>query len=153
MSIQNSINQTLGVAAVAAKLSPQLQELGEVARTTSESNRVERQLKKVASKGHIDYDTTSKHDDVYTILDDKDVTKYYSLLAKKEMLDEKKRSLGLRSTDWKELPPRDVLTYEDAADLEEKGDLQRINVERLKEIRNKVREYQFGGKNYGNDKQ
>ena len=44
MSIQSSVNQVLGTAAIATKLSPQLQELGEEVRTSSESNRVEKQL-------------------------------------------------------------------------------------------------------------
>ena len=152
MSIQSSINQTLGVAAIATKLSPQLQELGEVARTTSESSRVEKQLKKVASKGHIDYDPT-KENDHYTILDDKNASKYLNLVEKKEMLDKKKRDLGLMATDWRKLPPKDVITLDEAADSEERGELQRESVERLIEVRNKIREYQFGGKNYGNDKQ
>ena len=153
MSIQSSVNQVLGTAAIATKLSPQLQELGEVARTNSESKRVENQLKKVASKGHIDYDPTSKNDDVYTILDDKNMFKYFTLVEKKKMLDQKKRNLGLMPTDWKKLPPKDVITLDEATYAEKAGELQRINVERLKEIRNKIREYQFGGKNYGNDKQ
>ena len=153
MSIQSSINQTLGVAAIATKLSPQLQELGEEVRTTSESKRVENQLKKVASKGHIDYDPTSKKDDFYTILDDKNAYKYLALVEKKNMLNKKMSNLGLMPTDWRELPPKDVITLDEATYAESVGELQRVNVERLKEVRNKIREYQFGGKNYGNDKQ
>lgn len=152
MSIQSSINQTLGTAAIAAKLSPQLQELGEEVRTNTESSRVENQLKKVASKGHIDYDPATK-DDFYTILDDENMFKYLTLVEKKNMLDKKKSGLGLMPTDWRELPPRDVITLDEATYAEEKGELQRVSVERLKEVRNKIREYQFGGKNYGNDKQ
>lgn len=151
MSIQSSINQTLGTAAIAAKLSPELQELGEVARVNSESNRVERQLKKVASKGYFAYDKSGN--DHYTILDDKNLYKYLTLIEKKGILDKKKSALGLMSTDWKELPPKDVIALDDATYLEEIGELQRESVKRLREVRNKIREYQFGGKNYGNDKQ
>ena len=152
MSIQSSINQTLGVAAIATKLSPQLQELGEVARTNSESNRVEKQLKKVGSKGYVDYDTQHP-DDRYTILDDENMFKYLTLVEKKKMLDQKKRNLGLMPTDWREFSPRDVITLDEAAELEEIGELQRVKVERIKEVRNNIRDSQFGGKNYGNDKQ
>ena len=73
MSIQSSINQTLGVAAIATKLSPQLQELGEEVRTSSESKRIENQLKKIGSKGYVDYDP--KKDERYTVLDDKNAFK------------------------------------------------------------------------------
>ena len=152
MSIQSSINQTLGVAAIATKLSPQLQELGEEVRTSSESKRVETQLKKVASKGHIDYDTQHPNDR-YTILDDRNAFKYQSLVEKKKMLDTKKRNLGLMPTDWGDFPPRDVITLDEATYSEEAGELQREKVERIKKVRNKMRDSQFGGKNYGNDKQ
>lgn len=152
MSIQSSVNQTLGTAAIAAKLSPQLQELGEEVRTITESNRVENKLKKVASKGHIDYDTQHP-DDRYTILDDENSYKYLTLIEKKKMLDKKKANLGLMPTDWKEFPPKDVITLDEATYSEEMGELQRVKVERIKEVRNKMRDSQFGGKNYGNDKQ
>ena len=152
MSIQSSVNQTLGTAAIAAKLSPELQELGEIARVNSESNKVESQLKKIASKGHFAYDA-KKENDHYTILDDKNSFKYLTLVERKKILDKKKSDLGLMSTDWKELPPKDVITLDEATDLEERGELQRESVERLRKVRNKIREYQFGGKNYGNDKQ
>ena len=151
MSIQSSINQTLGVAAIATKLSPQLQELGDEVRTSTESNRVENQLKKVASKGHIDYDP--KTNDRYTILDDENMFKYFSLVEKKKMLDKKKSNLGLMPTDWRDLPPKDVITLDEATYSESIGELQREKVERIKEVRNKIRDSQFGGKNYGNDKQ
>ena len=59
MSIQSSINQALGTAAIAAKLSPGLQELGDEVRTNTESKRVENQLKKIGSKGYVDYDPKS----------------------------------------------------------------------------------------------
>jgi len=150
MSIQSSINQTLGVAAIATKLSPQLQELGEEVRTSSESKRVENQLKKLASKGDVDYDP--KKDERLAVLDDKDAFKYQSLVAKKEMLDKKKMNLGLRPTGWNEFP-REVLALDEAADLESMGELQRVKVEAIKEVKNKIRDSQFGGKNYGNDKQ
>lgn len=151
MSIQSSINQALGVAAIGAKLSPQLQELGEEVRTNSESNRVESQLKKVASQGHIDYDP--KTNDRYTILDDENMFKYFALVEKKKMLDKRKSNLGLMPTDWREFPPRDVITLDEATYAEEVGELQREKVERIKEVKNKIRDSQFGGKNYGNDKQ
>lgn len=151
MSIQSSINQTLGTAAIAAKLSPQLQELGDEVRTNTESNRVETQLKKVASKGHIDYDPEHPNDR-YTILDDENSYKYLTLIEKKEMLDKKKRGLGLMPTDWRDFPPRDVITLDEATYSESVGELQREKVERIKEVRNKMRDSQFGGKNYGNDK-
>ena len=151
MSIQSSINQALGVAAIGTKLSPQLQELGEEVRTSSESNRVESQLKKVASKGHIDYDP--KTNDRYTILDDENMFKYLTLVEKKKILDKKKSNLGLMPTDWREFPPRDVITLDEAAYSESVGELQRVKVERIKEVKNKIRDSQFGGKNYGNDKQ
>ena len=150
MSIQSSINQTLGVAAIATKLSPQLQELGDEVRTSTESNRVERQLKKIASKGYVDYDP--KTDERYTVLDDKNAFKYLSLVEKKKMLDSKKMKLGLRPTGWNEFPG-DALALDEAADLESIGELQREKVERIKKVRNKMRDSQFGGKNYGNDKQ
>ena len=151
MSIQSSINQTLGVAAIATKLSPQLQELGDQVRTSTESKRVENQLKKIASKGYVDYDT--KHpDNRYMVLDDKNAFKYQSLVGKKKMLDSKKMNLGLMPTGWREFP-RDTLALDEAAELEEIGELQRIKVERIKEVRNNIRDSQFGGKNYGNDKQ
>ena len=152
MSIQSSINQTLGVAAIATKLSPQLQELGEEVRTNTESARIESQLKKVASKGHIDYDP-KKPNDRYTILDDENMYKYLTLVAKKEMLDKKKSNLGLMPTDWREFPPKDVITLDEATYAESVGELQRVKVERIKEVKNKIRDSQFGGKNYGNDKQ
>ena len=151
MSIQSSINQTLGVAAIATKLSPQLQELGDEVRTSTESNRVENQLKKVASKGHIDYDP--KTNDRYTILDDENAYKYLTLIEKKKMLDKKKRGLGLMPTNWNEFSPKDVITLDEATYSESIGELQREKVERIKEVRNKIRDSQFGGKNYGNDKQ
>ena len=150
MSIQSSINQTLGVAAIATKLSPQLQELGEEVRTSSESSKVENQLKKLASKGYVDYDP--KTDERYAILDDKDAFKYASLAEKKKMLDRKKRDLGLLPTGWNEFPG-DALALDEAADLESMGELQRVRVERIKEVKNKIRDSQFGGKDYGNDKQ
>ena len=150
MSIQSSINQTLGVAAIATKLSPQLQELGEEVRTSSESSKVENQLKKLASKGYVDYDP--KTDERYAILDDKDAFKYASLAEKKKMLDRKKRDLGLLPTGWNEFPG-DALALDEAADLESMGELQRVKVERIKEVKNKIRDSQFGGKDYGNDKQ
>ena len=150
MSIQSSVNQTLGTAAIAAKLSPQLQELGDEIRTNTESARVENQLKKVASKGYVDYDP--KTNDRYTILDDENMFKYLTLVEKKKMLDKKKSNLGLMPTDWREFPPRDVITLDEAAYSESVGELQRENVERLKEVKNKMRDSQFGGKNYGNDK-
>ena len=148
MSIQSSINQALGTAAIGTKLSPQLQELGEEIRTNSESNRVEEQLKKVASKGHIDYDPNTN--DRYTILDDENMFKYLTLVEKKKMLDKKKSNLGLMPTDWKDFPPRDVITLDEATYSESVGELQRENVERLKEVKKKMRDSQFGGKNYGN---
>ena len=149
MSIQSSINQALGVAAIGTKLSPQLQEFGEEIRTSSESARVENQLKKVASKGHIDYDTQHPNDR-YTILDDENMFKYLTLVEKKKMLDKKKGSLGLMPTDWNEFSPTDVITLDEATHLESVGELQRENVERLKEVKKKMRDSQFGGKNYGN---
>ena len=152
MSIQSSINQTLGVAAIATKLSPQLQELGEEARTNTESKRVENQLKKVASKGYVDYDPKNPNDR-YTILDDENMFKYLTLVEKKKMLDKKKSNLGLMPTSWEDFPPRDVITLDEAAELEEAGEIQREKVERIKKVRNKMRDSQFGGKNYGNDKQ
>ena len=150
MSIQSSINQALGVAAIGTKLSPQLQELGEEVRTNTESNRVESQLKKLASKGDVDYDP--KKDEHIAVLDDKNAFKYQSLVGKKKMLDKKKMDLGLRPTGWNDFP-REVLALDEAADLEEMGELQRVKVERIKEVKNKIRDSQFGGKNYGNDKQ
>ena len=150
MSIQSSINQALGATAIAAKLSPQLQELGEEVRTNTESNRVESQLKKVASQGHIDYDPNTN--DRYTILDDENMFKYLTLVEKKKMLDKKKSNLGLMPTDWREFPPRDVITLDEATYSESIGELQREKVEKIKEVKNKIRDSQFGGKNYGNDK-
>ena len=150
MSIQSSVNQVLGTAAIATKLSPQLQELGEEVRTSTESNRVERQLKKLASKGYVDYDT-KRPDDRYMVLDDKNAFKYQSLVEKKKMLDKKKMNLGLMPTGWREFPS-DTLALDEAAELEEIGELQRVKVERIKEVRNKMRDSQFGGKDYGNNK-
>ena len=151
MSIQSSINQTLGVAAIATKLSPQLQELGEEVRTNTESKRVENQLKKLASKGDVDY-YDPKTNERLAVLDDKNAFKYQSLVEKKKMLDSKKMDLGLKPTGWNEFP-RDALALDEAADLEEMGLIQREKVEAIKEVRNKIRDSQFGGKNYGNDKQ
>ena len=151
MSIQSSINQALGTAAIGTKLSPQLQELGEEVRTSSESKRIENQLKKIGSKGYVDYDP--KTDERYTVLDDKNAFKYQSLVAKKKMLDKKKMDLGLMPTSWGDFPSREVLALDEAADLEEMGELQRVKVERIKEVKNKIRDSQFGGKDYGNDKQ
>ena len=151
MSIQSSINQTLGVAAIATKLSPQLQELGEEVRTSTESKRVENQLKKIGSKGYVDYDP-KRPDDRYMVLDNKNAFKYQSLVGKKKMLDSKKMNLGLMPTGWREFPS-DTLALDEAAELEEIGELQRVKVERIKEVRNNIRDSQFGGKNYGNDKQ
>ncbi len=150
MSIQNSVNQVLGTAAIATKLSPQLQELGEEVRTSTESNRVDKQLKKLASKGYVDYDPEKK--DRYIVLDSKNMFKYDSLIEKKRMLNNKKRALGLVPTYFRELPSH-TLGPDEAADLEEEGILQRESVERLKEVKNKMRDSQFGGKNYGKDKQ
>ena len=151
MSIQSSINQALGTAAIAAKLSPELQEAGERIRTNTESNRVETQLKKIASKGHIDYDPEHPNDR-YTILDDENSYKYLTLIEKKKILDKKKSNLGLMSTDWRDFPPRDVITLDEATYAESVGELQRENVERLKEVKKKMRSKQFGGENYGNNK-
>ena len=150
MSIQSSINQALGATAIAAKLSPQLQELGDEVRTNTESNRIENQLKKVASKGYVDYDP--KTNDRYTILDDENMFKYLTLVEKKKMLDKKKSNLGLMPTDWREFPPRDVITLDEAAYSESIGELQREKVERIKEVKKKIRSKQFGGENYGNNK-
>ena len=149
MSIQSSINQTLGTAAIATKLSPGLQEFGEEIRTSSESNRIEEQLKKLASKGDVDYDP--KKDERLAVLDDKNAFKYQSLVAKKEMLDSKKMKLGLMPTGWDEFP-REVLALDEAADLESMGLVQRVKVESIKEVKKKIRSKQFGGKNYGNNK-
>ena len=151
MSIQSSVNQVLGTTAIATKLSPQLQELGEEVRTNTESNRVEKKKKKVASKGHIDYDP--KTNDRYTILDDENAYKYLTLIEKKKMLDKKKRGLGLMPTNWNEFSPKDVITLDEATYSESVGELQREKVERLKEVKKKMRSKQFGGENYGNDKQ
>lgn len=152
MSIQSSINQALGAAAIGAKLSPQLQELGEKVRTNTESTRVESQLKKVASKGHIAYDTQHPNDR-YAILDDENIFKYLTLIEKKKMLDKRKSNLGLMPTDWEEFPPKEVIPLDEAAAFESIGALQREKVEKIKEVKNKIRDSQFGGKNYGNDKQ
>ena len=151
MSIQSNINQALGATAIAARLSPQLQEFGDKIRTNTESARVESQLKKIASKGYVDFDP--KTYDRYTILDyDENMFKYLALVEKKKMLDKKKSNLGLKPTYWKGISPN-VLTLDEAAELESIGELQRVKVEKIKEVRNKIRDSQFGGKNYGNDKQ
>ena len=151
MSIQSSVNQTLGVAAIATKLSPQLQELGDEVRTSTESNRVESQLKKLASKSYYtDYDP--KTGAQVAVLDDEDAFKYLSLVEKKKMLNKKKMDLGLTPTGWDEFPS-EALAPDEAADLEEMGKLQRVKVERIKEVKKKIRDSQFGGENYGNDKQ
>ena len=73
-------------------------------------------------------------------------------VEKKKMLDKKKSGLGLMPTGWREFP-RGALALDEAADLEEMGELQRVKVEAIKEVRNKMRDSQFGGKNYGNNKQ
>lgn len=86
------------------------------------------------------------------VLNDKNAFKYQSLVGKKKMLDSKKRNLGLMPTGWREFP-RETLALDEAAELEEAGELQRVKVERIKEVKNKIRDSQFGGKDYGNDKQ
>ena len=55
-------------------------------------------------------------------------------------------------TSWGDFPSREVLALDEAADLESMGELQRVKVEAIKEVKNKIRDSQFGGKNYGNDK-
>ena len=152
MSIQSSVNQALGTAAIAAKLSPTLQELGEEVRVKTESNKVDNQLKKLASKGYVDYDP--KTNERYTVLDDtKKAFKYSALINKKGMLDEKKIGLGLTPSGWVDFPPREVLALDEAEELESIGELQREKVEKLKEVKKKMRSSQFGGENYGNNKQ
>ena len=150
MSIQSSINQALGATAIAAKLSPQLQEFGDEVRTNTESNKVESQLKKLASKGNVD--KKKKTNERFAVLDDENAFKYLRKDEKKKMLDKKKRGLGLMPTGWNEFP-RDALALDEAADLEGMGMIQREKVEKLKEVKNKIRDSQFGGKNYGNNKQ
>ena len=152
MSIQSSINQTLGVAAIATKLSPQLQELGDKVRTSTELNRVERQLKKIASKGQIGYDTKTGETMANIISDKTDFERYQALAAQKRALDQKAGSLGLKTTDWKEFGP-EVMGMDEAQTLEVRGLMQRNKVDALKKTQENIRDYQFGGKNYGNDKQ
>ena len=69
------------------------------------------------------------------------------------MLEKKKMDLGLMPTSWGDFPSREVLALDEAADLESMGELQRVKVERIKKVKNKIRDSQFGGKDYGNDKQ
>ena len=151
MSIQSSINQTLGVAAIATKLSPQLQELGDKIRTTSAINKTEKKLKDITSKGQIGYDTETGEAMANIISDNTDFERYQALAAQKRALDQKAGSLGLKTTDWEEFGP-EVMGMDEAQMLEVRGLMQRNKVDALKKTQENIRDYQFGGKNYGNDK-
>lgn len=148
MSIQSSINQALGATAIAAKLSPQLQELGEKIRTNTDISKTEKQLKDVTLSGQIAYNEEGQP---VNILDDSQYEHYQALAAQKRALDQKAGSLGLKTTDWKEFGP-DVMTMDEAQQLAARGLLQRDKVEALKKTKEAIRDGQFGGKNYGNDK-
>lgn len=148
MSIQSSINQALGATAIAAKLSPQLQEIGEKVRTNTDISKTEKQLKDVTLSGQIAYNEEGQP---VNILDDSQYEHYQALAAQKRALDQKAGSLGLKTTDWKEFGP-DVMTMDEAQQLATRGLLQRDKVEALKKTKEAIRDGQFGGKNYGNDK-
>lgn len=150
MSIQSSINQTLGATAIAAKLSPQLQELGEKIRTNEAIGKTEKKLKDVTLKGQIAYDKDGQP--VGNILDDPELEHYQALAAQKRALDTKAGSLGLTTTDWKNFGP-DVMSIDEAHSLELQGIIQRNKVEAMKNVKQEMRDYQFGGKNYGSNKQ
>lgn len=152
MSIQSSINQALGATAIAAKLSPQLQEFGDKIRTTSAINKTEKKLKDITSKGQIGYDTETGEAMANIISDDTDFEHYQALAAQKRALDQKAGSLGLKTTDWKEFGP-EVMGMDEAQMLEVRGLMQRNKVDALKKTQEIIRDGQFGGKNYGNDKQ
>lgn len=151
MSIQSSINQALGTAAIAAKLSPGLQEFGDKIRTTSAINKTEKELKDITSKGQIGYDTKTGEAMANIISDDTNFARYQSLAAQKRALDQKAGSLGLKTTDWKEFGP-EVMGMDEAQMLEVRGLMQRNKVDALKKTQEIIRDGQFGGKNYGNDK-
>lgn len=152
MSIQSSINQTLGMAAIAAKLSPGLQEFGDKIRTTSAINKTEKELKDITLKGEIGYDTETGEPIANIISDDTDFAHYQALVAQKRELDQKASSFGLKTTDWEEFGP-EVIGIDEAQTLEVCGLMQRNNVEALKKAQEFIRDYQFGGKYYGNNKQ
>lgn len=149
MSIQNSINQTLGATAIAAKLSPQLQELGEKIRTNTAIGKTEKQLKDVALSGQTEYN--EEEDKYVNILDDAQYERFLAFAAQKRALDQKAVALGLKTTDWKEFGP-DVITMDEAQELDARGLLQRNKIDALKKTKEIMRDYQFGGKYYGSDK-
>lgn len=150
MSIQSSINQALGATAIAAKLSPQLQELGEKVRTNTDISKTEKQLKDVTLSGQIAYN--EEEGQPVNILDDSQYEHFQALAAQKRALDQKAGALGLKTTDWKEFGP-DIMTMDEAQQLAKRGLLQRDKVAALKETKENIKDYQFGGKYYGNDKQ
>ena len=152
MNIQSSINQMLGTAAIAAKLSPGLQEIGDKIKTSSAISKTEKKLKDITSKGEIGYDPETGEPMGNIISDDTDFKLYHALAAQKKALDQKAGSLGLKTTDWKEFGP-DVMGMDEAQTLEINGLMQRNKVEALKKTREMIRDGQFGGKYYGNDKQ
>ena len=147
MSIQSSINQALGATAIAAKLSPQLQELGEKVRTNTDISKTEKQLKDVTLSGQIAYNEEGQP---VNILDDSQYEHFQALAAQKRALDQKAGALGLKTTDWKEFGP-DIMTMDEAQQLAARGLLQRDKVAALKETKENMKDYQFGGMSYGND--
>ena len=152
MSIQSSVNQALATAAIAAKVSPGLQEFGDKIRTTSAISKTEKELKDITLKGQIGYDTKTGEAMANIMSDNTDFARYQTLAAQKRALDQKADSLGLKTTDWKEFGP-EVIGMDEAQTLEVRGLMQRNKVEALKKTQETIRDYQFGGKNYGNDKQ
>ena len=86
------------------------------------------------------------------ISDNTDFERYQALAAQKRALDQKAGSLGLKTTDWEEFGP-EVMGMDEAQALEVRGLMQRNKVEALKKTQEIIRDGQFGGKNYGNDKQ
>lgn len=150
MSIQSSINQTLGATAIATKLYPELQEIGERIRTERNLHKTEGQIEKILSKGQPTWSTESG-EPTGKILDENQIDTYD--LLKKQQREQYYKALGLgANVDFKDFGPAPI-GWEEAQQAEAMGLIQRNKVEAMKSAKQELRDWTFGGKYYGNDKQ
>lgn len=150
MSIQSSINQTLGATAIAAKLSPQLQEFGEKIRTEDALHRTEGKIKKILHEGTPTWSTeTGEH--TGQILEDNQLGAYGIL--RKQQREQYYKALGLGANVNFEDFGSEPMSWNEAQQEEYMGLIQRDGVEDLKRTKEIMRDYQFGGIYYGDDEQ
>lgn len=149
MSIQSSINQTLGATAIATKLSPELQEIGEKIRTEGKLHKTEKKIEKILNEGQPTWSTESG-EPTGKILDEKQIDAYK--LLKSQQREQYYKGLGLgANVDFKDFGP-EPMSYDEAQQAEFMGLIQRNKVEAMKNAKQELRDWTFGGKYYGNDK-